>query len=64
MKFVNYKLALTKSIANDWTTTHLPSASTEIESHAATAVDLQQSLKEFRMDWGTLCSRESGGTSL
>ena len=39
---VNYKLALTKSITNAWTTRHLPSASTEIEPHAAVAVDLQQ----------------------
>ena len=29
---------------------HLPSASAEIEPHAAVAVDLQQSLREFRME--------------
>ena len=43
---------------------HLPSASTETEPHAAIAVDLQQPLREFRVEWGTLCSRESGGTGL
>ena len=42
----------------------LPSASMEIEPHAAIAVDLQQPLKEFRVEWDTLCSRESGGTGL
>ena len=42
---------------------HLPSSS-EMEPHAAIAVDLQQSLREFRVQWGTLCSRESGGTGL
>ena len=63
-KIVNDKLALTKSIANDWTTRHLPSVSTEIEPHAAIAVDLQQPLREFRVEWGTLCSRDSGRTGL
>ena len=29
---------------------HLPSASTEIEPHAALAVDLQQPLREFRVE--------------
>ena len=29
---------------------HLPSASTEIEAHAAPAVDLQQPLREFRVE--------------
>ena len=43
---------------------HLPSASTEIEPHAAVAADLQQSLREVRVEWGPLCSRESGGTGL
>ena len=38
--------------------------STEIEPRAAIAVDLQQPLTEFRVEWGTLCSRESGGTGL
>ena len=61
--FVNYKLVLTKSIANDWTR-HLPSVSTEIEPHAAIADDLQQPQREFRVKWGTLCSRESSGTGL
>ena len=58
------KLALTKSIANDWTTRRLPSAYTEIEPHAAIAGDLQHPLREFRVEWGPLCSRESGGTDL
>ena len=63
---VNYKLALTKSIANNWTTEqrHLPSASMETEPLAAIVVNLQQPLREFRVEWGTLCSRESGGTGL
>ena len=43
---------------------HLLSASMEIEPHAAIAVDLQQPLREFRVEGGTLCSRESGGTGL
>ena len=37
---------------------HLPSASKKIEPHA---VDLQQSLREFKAGWGTLCYREPGG---
>ena len=40
---------------------HLP---LEIEPHAAIAVDLQEPLREFRVEGGTLCSRESGGTGL
>ena len=43
---------------------HLPSASMEILPHAAIAVDLQQSLREFKVKRGTLCSKESGGTGL
>ena len=43
---------------------HLPSASMEIEPHAAMAVDLPYPLREFRVEGGTLCSRESGGTAL
>ena len=43
---------------------HLPSASMKIEHHAPKAVELQQSLREFRVEWGTLCSRQSGGTGL
>ena len=42
----------------------LPSASLETEPRAAAAVDLQQPLREFRVEWGALCSRESGGTGL
>ena len=34
----------------------------KIEPRAAMAVDLQQSLRDFRVEWGTLCSRESSGT--
>ena len=47
---VNYKLALTNSITNDKLQRHLPSASMEIPPHAAIAVDLQQPLREFRVD--------------
>ena len=43
---------------------HLPSASMETEPHAAVAADLQQPLREFRVEWGTLCNGESGGTGL
>ena len=43
---------------------HLSSASMEIELQASIAVDLQQSLREFSVEWGTLYSRESGGTGL
>ena len=43
---------------------HLPSASMETEPHAAIAVDLQQPQREFRVERGTLCSRESSGTGL
>ena len=43
---------------------HLPSASMETEPHAAIAVDLQQPLREFKVERGTQCSRESGGTGL
>ena len=39
----------------------LPSACMEIEPHAATAADLQQPLREFRVERGSLCSRESAG---
>ena len=38
--------------------------STETEPHAVIAVDLHQPLREFRVEWGPLCSRESGGTGL
>ena len=42
----------------------LPSASTEIEPHAAIGADLQQPQREFRVERGTLCSREFSGTGL
>ena len=47
---VNYKLALTKSTAADWQQRrcHLP----------------LRRLREFRVEGGALCSRESGGTAL
>ena len=38
--------------------------SEETEPCAAIAVDFQQSLREFRVKSGTLCSRESDGTGL
>ena len=40
---------------------HLPLRS---EPHAAIAVDFQQPVWEFRVEWGTLCSRESDETGL
>ena len=45
---------------------HLPSASAseEMEPCAPAAVDPQYPLGKFRVEWGTLCSRESGGTGL
>ena len=43
---------------------HLPSASTEIEPQVTIAVDRQQPLRKFRVEWGILYSRESGGTGL
>ena len=44
---------------------HLPSASAEIESCAATVVDLWHALKGvLGGEWSTLCSREIGGTGL
>ena len=54
---------LTNSIANHWTTKPF-AICLMIQPHAAIAVDLQQCLREFRVEWGTLCSRESGGTGL
>ena len=55
---------LAKALSSSEKQRHLPSASMEIEPHAATSVDLQQPLREFRVEGGTLCSRESGGTGL
>ena len=54
---------------------HLPSASAEIEPCTSAAVDLQHpwggswqidgaNVKTFRMEWGILCSKESGGAGL
>ena len=40
---------------------HLPSASAETEPRDAVAVE---PLTELRVEWGPLCSRESGGTGL
>ena len=42
----------------------LPSASMEIEPRAGIAVDLQHPPREFRVEGGTLSSRESGGMGL
>ena len=36
----------------------------ETEPCATAAVDLQQPLGEFRVQWGSVCSRASGGTDL
>ena len=36
----------------------------DIEPHVTIAIDLQQPLRELRVEWGTLYSRESGGTGL
>ena len=47
---VNYKLALTKALPTTEQQRHFPSASMDIESHAAIAVDLQQLLREFRVE--------------
>ena len=41
-----------------------PSASTETEPRAAVAADLQQPPREFRVEWGSLCSREIGETGI
>ena len=46
----NYKLALTRTLPMTEQQRHLPSASTEIEHHAAIAVDLQQPLRELRVE--------------
>ena len=43
---------------------HLPSASVEIEPCAAAAAGPQHPLRELRVETGTLCSRESGGTGI
>ena len=43
---VNYKLALAKNIASDWTTRHLLTASVETGPCATAAVALQHSLRE------------------
>ena len=61
---VNYKLVLTSKLPTTEGQRHLPSASTEIEPHAPIAVDLQHPPREFRVEGGTMCSRESGGTGL
>ena len=42
-------------------TRHLPSASI---CHATIAGDLQHPLRDFRVEWGTLCSGEFGSTGL
>ena len=62
--FVNNTLVLIKTIANDWTRKTFAICLMYSEPHVTIAVDLQQLLREFRVEWGTLCSRESGGTGL
>ena len=56
---VNYKLALTKSIANNWTTQALAVRLHGDRAPCCYSWDLQQSLREFRVEGGTPCSRES-----
>ena len=46
---VNYKL-LPRALPKTEQQRHLPSASREIEPHAAIAVELQQPLREFRVE--------------
>ena len=47
----SYKLAFTKSTANDWTTNwHVPSTSTRIKSWAAAAADFQHPLKRAQAE--------------
>ena len=43
---------------------HFPSASAETEPCEAAAVDFQYTLREFSVERGTLCTRDSCGTSL
>ena len=61
----NYKLALTRTLPMTEQQRHLPSASTEIEPYAAIAFDLQQPLREFRVDAynPTILQVSSGGSS-
>ena len=61
---VNYKSVLAKRICQ-WLNKRLPSASVETEPCASAAVNLKPPLlKESRVQWGILFSRESGGTGL
>ena len=46
----NYKLALTRTLPMTEQQRHFPSASIAIELCAAIAVDLQQPLREFRVE--------------
>ena len=59
---VNYKLALTKSIANDWITKAFAICLYGNWAPCCYSCWLSQPLREFRVGWGTLCSRESGGS--
>ena len=61
---VNYKLAFAKSIANDWTKKPFAICLFGDWIQCCIALALQQSLREVRVEWGTLCSTESGGTGL
>ena len=59
---VNYKLARTKSIANDWITKAFAICLYGNWAPCCYSCWLSQPLREFRVGWGTLCSRESGGS--
>ena len=48
-------------VRHDWVTSL---RSVETEPCTVAAVDLQHSLREFRVERDTLCSRQSGGTDL
>ena len=61
---VNYKLALIKSTANDWTTKAFAICLHGDWTPCCLAVDLQLPVREFKVEWGTLCSRESGRMGL
>ena len=62
-------------LSNDWRIITMTTKSTDsdeqqqgllpsVEAYEAAAVDLQHPLREFRVEWGSLWARESGGTGL
>ena len=61
---VNYKLALTKSIANDWTTKAFAICLYRDWTPCHYSCWSSTPPREFRVEGGTLCSRESGGMGL